>query len=143
MCNYFIHKSKAHKCIKQILIVDDDPMTLSSIRSLITSYINRNGLNYEIIEGTDGSDLINHVVKDKERRIRLILTDENMTQVEGSEAILAIKDIKESNDIKVVSITSMDDVGSIERIKSCGADDVCAKPITKHMIECVLKFHLG
>jgi DNA-binding NarL/FixJ family response regulator len=141
MCPYCFHKCT--KLRKQVLIIDDDPITLSSIRSIVTNYINRKGLNFEILEGTDGSDLIKHVKEDKENRIKLILTDENMSNIEGSEAILAIKDLKESNDIKVVSITSMDDLASIERIINCGADEVYTKPVNKYMLESVLKFYLG
>jgi DNA-binding NarL/FixJ family response regulator len=125
-----------------VLIVDDDSLVRASIKKIVQSYIRRKKLNYEILEGTDGSDLVNYVMDDTKHDIKLIITDENMTHVEGSAALLTIKDIKLTNDIKVISITSMDDLAMHNYIKKCGADEVYMKPSSKHLLEEICRIYL-
>jgi DNA-binding NarL/FixJ family response regulator len=126
----------------QILIIDDDPLIRSNIRKIIKGIINKFNLEFDIIEGCDGNDTINLVMDDTENLIRIIFTDENMAEVEGSEAISEIRDIKESNAIKIVSITSLEDEGSVMKILKSGADKVLTKPASKVVIEEILRGYL-
>jgi response regulator RpfG family c-di-GMP phosphodiesterase len=120
---------------EKILIVDDDILIRNSMKRMVSQCLRKFNLNYEIIEGEDGSDLINLVNDDTENLIRLIFTDENMSDVEGSEAINSIKGIKECNSIKIISITSLEDEESVARILQCGADKVCKKPANIPLLE--------
>jgi CheY-like chemotaxis protein len=126
----------------QVLIIDDDHMVRACMKKMVGNCLQRLKLNYEILEGTDGTDLVRYVVNDTNDLIRLIFTDENMNEVEGSEAIRAIRDIKENKSIKVVSITSVEDDVSIKLIKDAGADRVYKKPVTRELLEQVVELYL-
>jgi response regulator RpfG family c-di-GMP phosphodiesterase len=113
------------------------------MRTTITNIMLKHKLNYDILEGEDGSDLINLVLDDTENLIKIIFTDENMTEIEGSDAIRAIKKIKEKNCIKIISITSLEDEHSVSKVMKCGADRVLRKPANKMVLEEVFSHYLG
>jgi response regulator RpfG family c-di-GMP phosphodiesterase len=113
------------------------------MRIIITNLLLKYKLNYDILEGEDGSDLINLVLDDTENLIKIIFTDENMTEIEGSDAIRAIKEIKENNCIKIISITSLEDEHSVSKIIQCGADRVLRKPANRVVLEEVFSHYLG
>jgi CheY-like chemotaxis protein len=138
MCKLFTRsklKKVTFKEKKKILVIDDDPMIRNNMLKMLKSIVRKHKLDYEIVEGDDGSELIDLVHDDSENLIRLIFTDENMTKVEGSEAISTIREIKLTNHIKVVSITSLEDDLSVQRILKCGADKVLKKPAARRVLE--------
>ncbi len=114
----------------KILVVDDDLLTRRSTINLLTSAMQRSNSEYEIIEGSDGLDIIETVSYDTDKLLKLIITDENMLTTLGSEAIKAISIIRGS--IHIVSITSDDEVG---HIYDSGADMVFKKPVCKRLID--------
>jgi response regulator RpfG family c-di-GMP phosphodiesterase len=124
---------------EKILIIDDDSLIRKSMKRMVSHCLRKFNLDYEIIEGEDGSDMINLVNDDTENLIRLIFTDENMNDVEGSEAITSIKRIKDLNSIKIISITSLEDEESVSRILGCGADRVCKKPASVPLLEDIFR----
>jgi DNA-binding NarL/FixJ family response regulator len=134
--------TKNKKIKEKILIIDDDNIIRSTIKSIVQKTLFKLKLDYDILEGCDGEDMIRLVVNDQDGTIKVIFTDENMKFIEGSQAILAIRDIKQRNEIKVVSITSLDDDYSIMNILNCGADKVIQKPAQKVLIEELLKIYL-
>jgi CheY-like chemotaxis protein len=127
---------------EKILVIDDDILIRKSMVRIISHCLVKFKLNYEILEGEDGSDLINLVNDDTDNLIRLIFTDENMKEVEGSEAITSIRGIKDLNSIKIISITSLEDEESVARILGCGADRVLKKPATVLIIEEIFRCYV-
>jgi CheY-like chemotaxis protein len=127
---------------EKILIVDDDILIRRSMQRLVAQCLTKFKLNYEIIEGEDGSDLINLVNDDTENLIRFIFTDENMKEIEGSQAIYSIRGIKERNSIKIISITSLEDEQSVRRILACGADRVLKKPASSKNLDEIFKYYV-
>jgi response regulator RpfG family c-di-GMP phosphodiesterase len=91
--------------------------------------------DYEIIEGSDGKDIIETISSETDNLIKLIITDENMTSVLGSEAIREISLIKNKNKIPVVSITATEDEVGLKNIHDSGVDMVLKKPVSKKLIE--------
>jgi CheY-like chemotaxis protein len=126
----------------KILVVDDDKLIRDNMKRMLGYIAGKLNLDYEIIEGSDGVDLVNMVLDDTKNLIKFIFTDENMTELDGSEAISRVKDIKITNCIKVISITSLDDVYSVQRILDCGADRVLQKPARRTIVEEILKSYL-
>jgi CheY-like chemotaxis protein len=126
----------------KILVVDDDKLIRDNMKRMLGCIVNKLKLDYEIVEGTDGTDLVNMVIDDNENLIKVIFTDENMTELDGSVAISRIRNLKTTNYIKIISITSLDDTHSIQRILECGADKVLQKPARRIVLEDILKNYL-
>jgi CheY-like chemotaxis protein len=137
-----LRKASVTQDKSKILVIDDDPLIRNNMLKLTRRMLRRYSLDYDIVEGSDGSDLIDLVMDDAENLIKLIFTDENMTSVEGSDAIAAIKEIKQKNCIKIVSITSLEDEISVMRILRCGADRVLRKPASMTTLDEVFKTFL-
>jgi CheY-like chemotaxis protein len=138
MCKQFNHSKPRKVSLKEnakILVIDDDPIIRNNMLKMLKNIVRKYNLNYDILEGNDGGELINLVQDDTENLIKLIFTDENMTKVEGSEAISTILEIKLKNQIIVVSITSLEDDLSIQRILKSGADRVLKKPVHRRVLE--------
>jgi DNA-binding NarL/FixJ family response regulator len=134
-----LRKASLNNDKSKILVIDDDPLIRNNMLKLIKIMLRRFGMDYDIVEGSDGRDLIHLVMDDAENLIKLIFTDENMTSVEGSEAITVIKEIKQRNCIKIISITSLEDENSVKRILKCGADMVLKKPASMATLDEVFK----
>jgi DNA-binding NarL/FixJ family response regulator len=127
---------------EKILIIDDDHLVRNIIKQITSQVLKKYNLNYEILEGEDGEDLIYYVKNDTDNLIRLIITDEHMEKVNGSDALNEIKKIGEKP-FKAISITSVEDELSILRIMECGADEVYKKPVNKSVLEKVILRLLG
>ncbi len=124
--------------IPKILIIDDDYLIRKSLRIIISEFLKKSGLIYQILEGSDGSEMIDLVMKDTDNSVKLIFIDENMPSIEGSKAISKILEIKRNNGVKIISVTSLQDSNSIEKIINSGADVVVNKPAHRKVIENML-----
>ncbi len=123
-------KKNYHK----VLVVDDDTIIRYSVKLMLRRIMTKHGIELEILEGSDGLELISHVVNDP-INIKLILTDENMPICDGSEAVNVIYNLKKMNNIKIISITAVDDLVTIKKILKCGADEVVSKPMHMYTLE--------
>ena len=102
----------------QILIVDDDPGHLISVKTVIRSW------GYAVETADDGSDAVDMV---KSTPVDLILMDVRMTKMSGIEALKQIKAYNPA--IPVIIMTAYSSVDSaVEAIKS-GAYDYLIKPM--------------
>lgn len=84
----------------------------------------------------DGLDIIKYVLNNLNyyEKIKLILTDESMDYMNGSEAISFIRNLerrKNIKSIKIVSLTCYENVLTTRNILNAGADEVLCKPINK------------
>ena len=123
---------------EKVLIVDDDYIIRNSMKNMINYILKKNSLDFDVLEAEDGSEMIDLVMNDIDNSIKIIFTDENMNFIEGSEAISKIISIKSTNEIKIISVTSLSDEVSISRILTCGADMVLPKPANKTLLEEVI-----
>ncbi len=119
----------------KILVVDDDSIIRKSTINLLNTVMKKTKSTYEIIEGSDGKDIVEILTYETDNLIKLIITDENMTTMEGSDAIKAISLIKNDNKIPIVSITAMEDDQGLRKIYESGANMVFKKPVRKTQIE--------
>ncbi len=133
---------------KKIMIVDDNKFINDSIKHLIESIIREFKLDFEVIQGADGIDLLKALVDDQKQGnlIECVFTDENMEYMNGSEAIRIIRDMEKSNKIKnlkLFSITGQEDIQSSKVILASGADNVLGKPVNKSLlINCFIDMKL-
>lgn len=126
-----------------ILICDDSPIILDSTERVLMS-IKGIAENYKIIRVEDGANIITTVIENqKNRSLKLVLTDENMEYLNGSQAIKIIKDLEQkdkvSKGVAYISITAFEDEDFKSELLSCGFSKVISKPITKLAISQVLK----
>ena len=107
---------------KRILIVDDDKMTVKTIRNIFE----KNG-DFEIKEAYDG---FSAGLLYSEFRPQLITLDIMMPMVNGFEACSIIrKDAKDMN-VRIIAVSGVTDDKLQKRILRCGADDFLLKPFT-------------
>jgi PleD family two-component response regulator len=127
-----------HRIKPKILIIDDDNIIRSSMHCMIKKISKKINIDFDIIEGSDGADLIDLVNDDLDCNIKIIFTDENMPLCEGSDAIKKIINIIEINQIRIISITSICDTNLINKILKCGVNEVISKPAHIKTIERLL-----
>lgn len=121
-----------------ILLADDNHIINESHKRLLKSLCTHKNLDYEIITCYDGMDILKIVCDEKFFDfIDLIITDENMEFINGSEAIKIIRIIEErkkSSKRMIVSLTCQEEPSILEHIKDSGADIILSKPLTKQKL---------
>ncbi len=135
-------KSSSHyrkKQSKKIVIIDDNKFINDSIKNLIDSIIREFHLDFKVIQGWDGVDLLKAVVEDQKHGnlIECVFTDENMEYMNGSCAIRIIKEWEKNNKIKqlkLFSISGQEDIQSSKAILASGAYKVLGKPVSKSLL---------
>ena len=91
-------------------------------------------IDYDIIEGSDGIELLNIIRLDKDNKIKCIFLDENMEYLNGSETISILRKLEHEEKIMkyyIVSITALDDQFSINKVIYSGVDKIIPKPCSK------------
>ena len=135
-----------------ILIVEDNQSIRKSIANVLKLYLNKNSLKkrFDIIECADGIDMLKIVKDDNQQclnKIKLIITDENMEYMCGSNAISILKSLemnKKINTLFIISLTAFSDEFTVNEIISRGANMIVDKPLSNskadHIMNEYLKF---
>ena len=107
---------------KTILFVEDS----ASVRQVMNSTLSREG--YQVILACDGQDALTKLDGSK---IHLIISDVNMPNMDGIEALVAIRTLEASQGghVPVIMATSHDEPGDAARFKRSGADGYLSKPL--------------
>jgi len=106
------------KEIKKILIVDDDKQILDYLNSVLTEY------GYSIKTALNGEDA--YAIINSEADIDLVLLDLILPKLGGEELIEKLE--SDSNNVKVVVMTSFPDDEKIEKLKLSGISYFLFKP---------------
>jgi len=132
---------KEEKPKSQILIVDDNDILLRTLNKMLFDLIMKRNENIEIINGDDGLDILNYIIKDQfnGNLIKCIITDENMEFINGTEAIGFLNKLQRRNKIRslsVIILSSYEDnyikKVSLNESLSC---EYMSKPITINQLE--------
>jgi CheY-like chemotaxis protein len=125
----------------KILIVDDSESICNSLCKLFTNYIEMNYSNrkneFRIIKLRDGIDILYQVYQDvirNKNEIKLILSDEMMEFLNGSEACTILEKItngKKIQKIPFVICSAFTDSNHIEKMKKININESFAKPLHK------------
>ena len=118
---------------KRILVVDDNKLNLKVAERLLKDY------SVFIDEVSSGTDAIKRV--EMGVPYNLILMDDMMPEMSGSETLLKLKE-KEDFKIKTVALTANAIAGMKEKYLSIGFDDYLSKPIQRNELERVLDKYL-
>jgi len=133
---------------KKILVVDDNQFINDSIKLLMDKIIKEYYLDIEVIQASDGIDMIKFIVEDQKdgNLIECVFTDEYMEYINGSDAIKIIRDMEKTNKIKkilIFSISSGEDNHESNIIIGSGADNILGKPVSKNaIINCLKQFNI-
>ena len=127
----------------QILICDDNEFMNNSLKIIIDNIIIKFKLNYRVISCNDGVDILKLLIDDQfnGNLIKLIITDENMEFINGSDAIKLIRKMEMKNKIKetkIISLTSFEDICFIDYLYKIGFDYVLKKPVDNESLHKIL-----
>jgi CheY-like chemotaxis protein len=103
----------------QILVVDD----VADNRAVLERRLQREG--HMVVCARDGHDALEKI---RERSFDLILLDIMMPEVDGFEVLRRLKRDPQTRDIPVIMISALDDLDSVVRCISEGAEDHLTKP---------------
>ncbi len=105
-----------------VLVVDDNPQNLELILACLED------VECRTISATDGYTALDLV---RTEHPDLVLLDVMMPKISGFEVCRRIKSNPETEEIPVIMVTALNELGDIERAIQSGTDDFLSKPINK------------
>ena len=105
---------------QKILYIDDDPMNLTLVNRLLSSY------NFEVLEATNG---LEGMAMARQEMPNLILMDINMPGLDGHETTTRMRTITALKTVPIVAVTARTARGEKELALAAGCDGYIAKPI--------------
>jgi len=112
-------KVKSKKITPTILVVEDNPDNMITIKSILQN-------RYNILEATEGEEGLKTALTDLPD---LVLLDMALPKMDGFEVVRKIRDDKGAASIPVIALTAHAMKGDRERIIKAGCDDYIPKPI--------------
>lgn len=116
--------SHAEPPVGRILIADDNQQN----RELLEAYLVDEG--HEILMAADGRQALDMAAS---RQPDLVLLDIMMPKLSGYEVCQRMKADAKTQNIPVLMVTALRDMGDIEKAVAAGADDFLSKPV--HRLE--------
>ena len=117
---------------RTILVADDNP----DQRALYVDILTHAG--YEVIQAQDGAEAIQRA---REDRPSLILMDVTMPGTSGWNAVRAVRDQMETQDIPVIVITGLSGTRDRDASFAAGCDAYLSKPVSpRRLLEEVRRF---
>ncbi|MEA1988072.1 MAG: EAL domain-containing protein [Pseudomonadota bacterium] len=116
-----------------ILVVEDDAVT----RLTLVKVLSHSG--YEVIHATNGREGFSSFI---EHKPNLILIDAMMPEMNGYEAIQAIRNYEQERATPILMLTALEDSESIEQAFEAGATDFITKPINWELLAQRVKYAL-
>jgi len=106
----------------RILAVDDDPKALGTLETYLK------GAGLEVLTAMSGERALSTA---RRASLDIVLLDLGMPGMSGREVLRELKARKETSDIPVVIIASLDQMAEREKAIHEGADDFLTKPIER------------
>ncbi|MBK7058319.1 MAG: response regulator [Leptospiraceae bacterium] len=113
--------------ISKILVVDDDPINLFLVRTIIQELLP----NSKLIEAMNGKEAIDIFQKENPD---LIILDIQMPEMNGLEATIEIRKLEKEKRTPIIALTAGTMKGDKEKCLSIGMDDYACKPFVKYTI---------
>jgi len=139
--------SKVNENTLIFIVVDDNLYIRNCLKNLLNLFFKnwkknnpKEKINFEIIEGIDGIDVLKFVIDPNfSSKIKGIFIDENMEYLNGSEAIKIIRRLQKLNKIsklfQIATVTAFEDAITKNNILNAGVDEIYQKPIKKSHID--------
>ena len=119
---------------KTILAVDDS----ASIRQMVSFTLK--GAGYEVLEGVDGKDGLD---KAKARTVNLVLTDQNMPNMDGLSLIKALRAMPQYKTAPILMLTTESSDAMKVQGRAAGATGWLVKPFDPAKLIEVVKRVIG
>ncbi len=119
---------------KTILAVDDSP----SIRQMVAFTLK--GAGYEVTEAVDGQDGLN---KAKAKPFNLVLTDQNMPQMDGITLIKSLRSLPQYKSVPILVLTTEAGDAMKTQGRAAGATGWLVKPFDPQKLMDVVKKVIG
>ena len=118
---------------KRVLLVDDNRLNLKVARKLLSLY------ELEIVDVGSGKECLD--ILDKDHNFDLILMDDLMPEMSGTETLDVLRKIERVDGyyIPVVVLTANATVGMKEKYLNSGFDDYLSKPIDREELDRVIR----
>ena len=112
--------------MKNILVVDDDPMILSALKRVLEV-----SGGYRVMVAADGIELTDRL---ESSRFHLCILDVNLPWVDGYELCRLIKSHPTYSFLPLILISSMATQADIDKGFGCGCDEYLVKPFDMNYI---------
>ncbi len=116
------------------ILIAEDNKTNQLLLSMLLDDLN---LEYDIVD--DGSKAVESI---KNQKYNLILMDQNMPVLDGTDATKIIRNLDIQNDIPIIAVTANALKGDKEKFLEVGMNEYISKPIDALELETVLKKYL-
>jgi len=111
-----------------ILIVDDDPVNLMTVRQFV-----KRRMEFDILEAVDGQSALD--IAQANPDLSLILLDVQMADITGIEVCRILKNSPRTRAVPIILISAVHtDDGSISDGLAAGADGYITKPVKENML---------
>jgi len=117
-----------------ILAVDDSP----SMRGMIAYLLRQAG--YEVLEADDGVKALDLA---KSHRVDLVLTDQNMPNMDGLSLVASLRALPEYQRVPILMLTTESSAAMKERGRAAGATGWMVKPFDPERLVSMLRTVLG
>lgn len=117
----------------KILVIDDEPNNLQVLKLILQD-------SYQLIFAKNG---VRGIELACEHKPNLILLDVMMPSINGFETCRRLKAIPEVENIPVIFVTAMTDVGDESKGFEVGAVDYITKPVSAPIVKARVKTHLS
>ncbi|HXI11493.1 MAG TPA: HAMP domain-containing protein [Thermoanaerobaculia bacterium] len=129
-----LHENDSVLAGKKALIVDDDMRNIYALTSLLERQ------KMEVIYAEGGADGIKLLKENPE--VNVVLMDVMMPEMDGYEAMQAIRAIDEFKSLPIVALTAKAMKGDREKCMQAGASDYITKPIDSQQLVSLLRVWL-
>lgn len=116
-----------------LLIVDDDPTNLTTLRQILET-------EYRLVFACDGTEALQAAEK---HRPNLILLDIQMPDMDGYEVCRRLKKQPHLENIPVIFVTALSDLGNEKAGFAAGCVDYLIKPVSSEIVRARVKTHLS
>ena len=108
-----------------ILVVEDDSVT----RTTLVKVLQKSG--FDVIEAANGREGLTQFM---EHHPQLVLMDAMMPELDGYQAITAIRHYEQNRAVPILMFTSLNDLNSVDKAFEVGATDFITKPINWNLL---------
>ncbi len=112
---------------KRTLVVDDSRV----IRTIVGRALQE--LGFQPVEASNGRDALEHL--QKEDLPSVIMVDWNMPEMNGLDMVRTVRANPAWADVRLIMITSENELERVQTALEAGADEYIMKPFTKEMIQ--------
>jgi CheY-like chemotaxis protein len=119
---------------RKMLIVDDDPRNVQALASLLRKY------QMELITAENGKDALDKLAQNKD--VDVVLMDIMMPEMDGYEAMRAIRAQREYSNLPIIAVTAKAMQGDRVKCLESGASDYITKPVDRSQLISLLRVWL-